>query len=92
MRMTRESSSRFKCAMISYCCQEKFAPKGRIIMKCNETVRRAARVKGIPLYAIATEMGISEPTIHRWLRTPLSTEKEREMLSAIERIAEMEGT
>jgi len=56
-------------------------------MKLNEKVRRAARTEGIPLYAVAGAMGISEPTIHRWLRTPLPPEREKQMLEAIKRLA-----
>jgi len=56
--------------------------------KANEQVRRAARIEGIPLYAIARDIGISEPTICRWLRVPLSQEREELMLSSIHRLAE----
>lgn len=54
---------------------------------CNESVRKAARTEGIPLYAVAAEMGISEPTMTRWLRSPLSPEREKQMLEAIKRLA-----
>lgn len=56
-------------------------------MKCNERVRRAARAEGIPLWRIASEMAVSEPTITRWLRTPLSPEKEEKMLAVIIKLA-----
>lgn len=60
-------------------------------MKCNEVVRRATRTEGIPLYAVANEIGISEPTIHRWLRTPLSPEREARIMEAIRSLAEAEN-
>ena len=56
-------------------------------MKCNQNVRRAARIEGIPLWQIAGEIGISEPTMTRWLRTPLPVEKEKRILAAIEKLS-----
>lgn len=49
----------------------------------NAKVRKAARVAGIPLWKIAAAIGISEPTIIRWLRFPLPEEKERRIMEAI---------
>ena len=49
----------------------------------NEVVRRAARVADVPLYKVAFALGISEPTLQRWLRVPLSADKERRILEAI---------
>ena len=36
---------------------------------------------------IALEIGVSEPTLVRWLRTPLPAEKEERILVAIEKLA-----
>lgn len=51
--------------------------------KENEHVRKAARVAGIPLWAIASRVGISEPTLTRWLRFPLPEDKEQRIMQAI---------
>ena len=56
----------------------------------NENIRRIARSEGIPLHAIAREIGISEPTITRWLRVPLLPEREKLILGAIQRISNNE--
>lgn len=57
-------------------------------MKANQTIREAAKRKGVKLWQIAAHLGISEPTITRWLRSALSPEKENEILRAIDEIAE----
>ena len=49
----------------------------------NEKIRRTARAAGIPLWRIANLIGVSEPTLTRWLRTPLSTEREKIIMDAI---------
>lgn len=54
----------------------------------NEAIRKAARIAGVPLWKIAYEVGISEPTITRWLRRPLSPEREAMLLAAISRLSE----
>ena len=55
-------------------------------MKANETVRKAARTANVPLWQDAAELGISEPTMTRWLRGPLSADKEAAMLEAIKKL------
>ncbi len=52
-------------------------------MKPNEKIRKAARVAGVSLWRIAEKIGISEPTLTRWLRKPLHEEKENAILLAI---------
>ena len=54
----------------------------------NEQIRRMARIAGIPLWKIAACLGISEPTLTRWLRMPLPNDKEAAILAAI---AKLEG-
>lgn len=49
----------------------------------NEKVRRAARAANVPLWRAAVAIGISEPTLTRWLRTPLPQDKEKRLLEAI---------
>lgn len=55
-------------------------------MKENITVRKAAKDAGVKHWQIALELGISEQTFMRWLRTPLSVERESTILSAIDRL------
>jgi uncharacterized protein YjcR len=56
-------------------------------MKENESIRKAARIADVPLYAVAMKLGISEPTIHRWLRFQLPAEKEQQIMDAINELA-----
>lgn len=60
-------------------------------MKENQTVRKAAKSAGVPLWKIAATIGVSEPTIIRWLRVPLPEEKEVRILSAIASLAREVG-
>ncbi len=53
----------------------------------NEKVRQAARVANIPLYAIATAVGVSEATLHRWMRVPLPADKEQRIMLAIQALS-----
>lgn len=57
-------------------------------MRTNERIRKAARVADVPLYRVAATIGVSEPTLHRWLRFPLPEEKERAILEAIANLAQ----
>lgn len=54
----------------------------------NENVRKAARVAGIPLWAVAAKIQVSEPTLTRWLRVQLPHDKEERILSAIAELAQ----
>ena len=54
----------------------------------NIEIRRAARTAKIPLWRVANEIGVSEATMTRWLRTPLPIEKERRVLDAIARLTQ----
>lgn len=56
-------------------------------MKANRTIREVAKKKGVKLWQIAAHLGISEPTITRWMRSALSPEREKRILTAIEEIA-----
>ena len=55
-------------------------------MDNNVRIRRAARAAGIPLWRVAQEVGVSEPTITRWLRVPLTAEREEKLEKAIIRL------
>ena len=56
-------------------------------MKANKKVRDMAKEKMVKHWQIAQYLGISEPTIMRWLRTPLTEERETRILDAIENLA-----
>lgn len=49
-------------------------------------IRDAAKKKGVKHWQIAEYLGISEPTITRWLRVSLSPDREKAILDAIEAI------
>lgn len=53
-----------------------------ILKQANEHIRRAARVANVPLYAVANSIGVSEATLWRWLRVPLTGDKERRIMAA----------
>ena len=54
----------------------------------NSKVRRAARIANVPLWKIAARIGVSEPTISRWLRFPLPIHKEARIMQAIHELSE----
>lgn len=56
-------------------------------MKANLETREKAKKAGVKLWQIAERLGISEPTIVRWLRVPLSPEREKMVVDAINAIA-----
>lgn len=58
---------------------------GGVVLE-NNKIRVAARVAGVPFWKIAQKIGISEPTLTRWLRMPLSAEREGIILAAIKEL------
>ena len=60
-------------------------------MKTNDAIRDFARKNGITLWQIAVKLGISEATITRWLRVPLSEEEKLLFEAAHQIAAEREG-
>lgn len=52
----------------------------------NEEIRLAARKHGVPVWKIARELGVSEQTLYRWFRVPLSKETEKAVWESIERL------
>ena len=52
----------------------------------NQEIRFLAKVKGVPLWKIALEMGISDMTLYRKLRVPLSADMEAQIRSIIDRV------
>lgn len=49
----------------------------------NIALRRLPRANGVPLWKIAAQIGVSEPTITRWMRFPLSEDKRARIEQAI---------
>lgn len=53
------------------------------ILRANQELRDAAKNAGVKQWEIAAHLGISEPTLVRWMRTPLSADRESAVLRAI---------
>ena len=53
----------------------------------NKDIRKAARIADIPIWKIAMVLGISEPTIFRWLRTELPDDKKAAVMAAIDKLS-----
>lgn len=56
-------------------------------MKRNETIREAAKEKGVRMWRIAEKMGINEAVFSRKLRHELPEKETQKILEIIERIA-----
>ena len=54
----------------------------------NNEIRAKIKQAGIFQYAVADVLGVSEMTFIRWLRKPLSAEKEAQILNAIKKLKE----
>lgn len=54
----------------------------------NNDIRKTAKESGVYLYAVAAELGVSEPTLIRWLRFELPQEKRERIFSAIAKLKE----
>lgn len=54
----------------------------------NSSIRLKARGAGVPLWRIAQEIGISEPTLTRWLRVPLQEERRKLIMEAIDKLSD----
>lgn len=52
----------------------------------NAEIREILRKKRIRHYEIATQLGISEYTFCKWLRTELPPDKREEVLKAVKKI------
>ena len=61
-------------------------------MENNEKLKKMLHEKKIPLWKVGARLGLCENTIQRWLRVPMSEEKESRLIRAIFEIAaEKEG-
>lgn len=78
--MTRESYIKIRCL------STEFRIEGGFENMENREIRKMARVAGIPLWRVAAAIGISEPTLTRWLRFPLPADKENRVVEAISRL------
>lgn len=56
-------------------------------MKNNEEIKARLRLEGIQQYLLATQLNVSEATLGRWLRFPLSGKKYEKILTALEQLA-----
>ena len=54
----------------------------------NNDVRTLLKIKHIPMWKIAEKIGISEPTITRWFREPLTEEHYSKVMDAVQAIEE----
>ena len=57
------------------------------MQKANQDIRDCAAKKGVYFWEIAMKLGISEPTITRWMRVELPADKHREIEQVINDIA-----
>lgn len=58
----------------------------------NNDIRFLCRGQGIPLWKLAEVLGISEPTLYRKLRVPISGNEREKYLNAIATIQQQEST
>lgn len=54
----------------------------------NSKIREQIRRAGVRHWAVADAMGISEDTLVRWLRKPLTEEKEKKVLEGVRKARE----
>ena len=57
----------------------------------NEVIRERARRAGVPLWAVAHSVGVSEATLFRWLRLPLPADRENMLLETISKLEQEAG-
>ena len=55
--------------------------------KANQDIRDYAAQKGVYFWEIAMQLGVSEPTMTRWMRVELPEDKRREIEWIIDDIA-----
>lgn len=57
-------------------------------MLANNELRQKARSCGVPLWMIAVELGISEPTMTRRLRRELPAKEKEKLLAVVANLAQ----
>ncbi|MCQ2416520.1 MAG: hypothetical protein MJ071_01760 [Oscillospiraceae bacterium] len=60
--------------------------------KANQDIRDYAAQKGVYFWEIAMQLGISEPTITRWMRVELPEDKRREIRQIIDKITDSKSS
>ncbi|MCQ2408221.1 MAG: hypothetical protein MJ065_06800 [Oscillospiraceae bacterium] len=60
--------------------------------KANQDIRDYAAQKGGYFWEIAMQLGISEPTITRWMRVELPEDKRREIRQIIDKITDSKSS
>ena len=58
------------------------------MQKANQDIRDYAAQKGVYFWEIALKLGISEPTMTRWMRVELPEDKRREIRQIIDTITD----
>ncbi len=53
----------------------------------NEELKSKAKAARVYMWEVADVLGISEPTLCRWMRYPLTAEQEKRVLDAIAKIS-----
>ena len=53
----------------------------------NDRIKNAAREKRVPLWEVASRMGVSESTMTRLMRQELPEKKTQDILSVIDEVA-----
>ena len=56
-------------------------------MKANKKIREAMKNKGVRQWQVALRLGVSDQTLIRWLRVPLTADKEAAVLAAVEELS-----
>ena len=56
------------------------------MIKKNTDIRKAAKDSGVFLWEIADKLGVSEPTVNRYLRKEMSDNQKAKFLAAIEQV------
>ena len=57
-------------------------------MQNNENLKEQARRRGLPLWRVADAVGVSEWTMTRWLRKPVTEERYKQISRAIDEAAD----
>ena len=58
------------------------------MLKANIDVRKAFKENGIPVWAVAAEMGVHENTVYRKLRFELPTGEKQHILNVIAKLSD----
>lgn len=58
----------------------------------NEDIRKFMKVHNVFIWEVALAFSVSEMTIYRWLRKPLTREKEKLLVDTVKSIADVKET